>query len=525
MRIDVTGVQGNGFVEVTTSHKGNEIKWSTRAYSKVKLNDPTRVFKEFNDYLESCDEADQDRIWNSYVKINDLFKMDFEPAHISSTLIHYIHELYSALPMNKLRRWLLTIGNLHIPPEIQKTITDESRYTKREQTYLQHDYINLATVALGLRPMVPIWGEYIDSGTDQELHKENEVVGLISRCEIANWPLLEKDEVGEDVDAAFDKLEGYVKFCVEDEPTTLGSLWRGMSSVEIPVHLRSKALVRRLTIVPLNDPMSHSIVANTFRYVRSNLNPAERSPTDRVNEKRPEGGGGDDEDKTSFIEAHKTKGRVSPGDIEAYNIDAMDYELLAQTVDPTIDMEKLRKCISCVSQVANFEIRPHQVLLAQWVMAKAFPARAFYHISKLPVNTLLATTQALLWHWGYLDVAVFLQVEPVYHGEHGSTNQLSNTRSGSRIAQKYKAQLDELYPHMKLAKVPQSGEIPKPDNMAGIAVNNCNQSIRSSTWIYHGPPELFKLSGQIAQNNILIPPPNIKHTITEVVLHLAQINQ
>ncbi|MBW6072645.1 hypothetical protein, partial [Pseudomonas aeruginosa] len=83
MRIDVTGVQGNGFVEVTTSHKGNEIKWSTRAYSKVKLNDPTRVFKEFNDYLESCDEADQDRIWNSYVKINDLFKMDFEPAHIS----------------------------------------------------------------------------------------------------------------------------------------------------------------------------------------------------------------------------------------------------------------------------------------------------------------------------------------------------------------------------------------------------------------------------------------------------------
>lgn len=525
MKLEVTGVQGNGFVECTTSHKGQSITWSTRAYSKVKLNDPARVFLEINTYLEGAPDEVQDRIWNSYVKIRDLFNMDFDPAHISSTLIHYISELYSALPMNGLRRWLLTVGNLHIPSEIQTTITDESRYNKREQTYLQHDYINLATVALALRVMVPVWGEYIDQGTDQELHKENDVVGLISRCEIANWPLLEKDEVGEEVDTVFDKLEGYVKFCVEDEPTTLGSLWRGMSSVEIPLHLRSKVLVRRLTIVPLNDPMSHSIVANTFRYVRSNLNPAERSPTDRVNEKRPEGGGGDDEDKTSFIEAHKTKGRVSPGDIEAFNLDAMDYNLLARTVDPTIDPEILRKCINCVQQSATKEIRPHQILIAQWVMAKAFPSRAFYHISKLPVNVLLATSQALLWHWGYFDVAIFMQVEPLKHGEHNSTNQLNQTRSGTRIANKYKPLLDELYPHMRLAKVPQNGEIPKPDNMAGIAINNCNQSIRSSNWVFLGPQELFKLAGQVAPNNVLIPPQNIKHTLTEVVLHLAQINQ
>ncbi|AEH03489.1 hypothetical protein AVT69_gp063 [Pseudomonas phage PhiPA3] len=525
MQITVTGVQGSGFVECTISHKGQSITWSTRAYSKVKLQDPTRVFKEINDYLEYAGEDVQDKIWNEYKRIRDLFNMDFDPSHITATLIHYIQQIYSVLPMNNMRRWLLTVGNLHIPADIQKTITEDSRYNKREQTYLQHDYINLATVALALRVMIPIWGEYMDQGTDQDLYRENDVVGLISRCEVANWPAMETDTVGEPVDTAFDKLEGYVRFCVEDEPTTLGRLWSGMSSVEIPVHLQSKVLVRRLTIVPLNDPSSHSIVANVFRYVRSNLNPTERSTADRVNEKRPEGGSGDEDDKTSFIEAHKTKGRVSPGDIEAFNIDAMDYELLAETVDPTINKAMLKACINCIDYIANKEIRPHQVLLAQWVMAKAFPARAFYHIDKMPVNHLLATTQALLWHWGFLDVAIFMQVEPLYHGDHQSSNQLSQTRSGARIANRYKPMLDELYPHMKLAKVPQSGEIPKPDNMAGIAINSANASIRSSNWVFRGPPELFNAANQVAQNDVLMVPPNIKHALTEMVMHLAKINQ
>jgi hypothetical protein len=313
---------------------------------------------------------------------------------------------------------------------------------------------------------------------------------------------------------------------VDGEPLSLARAFAGMSSTDVRVLLQSKVLVRRLTIIPLNDPASHSIVANIFRYVTTNMTPAERSTADRVAKKLPEGGGGDDEDKTSFIESHKTKGRISPGDIEAYNVDAMDYELLAEEVDPTICKIKLKQCISCIQQVGNLEIRPHQILIAQWVMAKAYPSRAFYHISKLPVNYLLATAQALLWHWGFKDVAILMQVEPLRHGEHNSTTQLSQTRQGSRIANRFRPQLDELFPHMKLQKTPQNGsETPKPENMAGLSINSCNQSVRSSNWVYHGPDQLFTEAGQAMHNRVLIIPQTIKHTLTEVVIHLAQINQ
>lgn len=526
MKFAVTNVQGNGFTQVSVTHGDIELSWSARAYSKVKLADPNRVFRELNGYLENIDAPTQDRLFHSYEEIHKLFKMGFDPSMLVNSLIHHIGEIYKQIPMNRLRRWLLTIGNLHIPADIQDTITEDSRYNKREQTYLKSDYINIATVALALQAMIPVWGEYIDQCTDQELYKENNVIGLVSETELANWPMGETDMMGEEIPTVFDKLGGYVKYCVDDEPLSLARAWAGLSSTDIRVLLQSKVLVRRLTIIPLNDPTSHSIVANIFRYVMTNLTPAERSTADRVAKKLPEGGGGDDEDKTSFIESHKTKGRISPGDIEAYNIDAMDYELLAEEVDPTICKTKLAQCISCIQSVGNVEIRPHQILLAQWVMAKAFPARAFYHISKLPVNYLLATTQALLWHWGFNDAAILMQVEPLRHGDHNSTTQLNQTRQGSRIANRFRPQLDELYPHMKLQKTPQNGnETPKPENMAGLAINNCNHSIRGSNWVYHGPDKLFKEANQVTHNRVLILPQTIKHTITEVVIHLAQINQ
>ncbi|MFO5689478.1 hypothetical protein, partial [Klebsiella pneumoniae] len=63
---------------------------------------------------------------------------------------------------------------------------------------------------------------------------------------------------------------------------------------------------------------------------------AERSTADRVNDKRPDKGGIDDDDKTSFIEWHKTKQRVTPGDIVAYNLDALDVVKPVHKIDDTV---------------------------------------------------------------------------------------------------------------------------------------------------------------------------------------------
>lgn len=524
MKLVVSGIQGSGFTEVTAEHNGQKLAFTTKIYCKVKLADQQRVFKEINSYWEFIGDEKQQKIWESYQRIHEILNMSLDTMRVAMSLRHYIREMYTHMPMNGMRKWLSTMGNLFIPIEIERQITAESRYNKKEQTYLEHEYINLATVSLAIRPMIPIFGEYLESSSEYDHNKETEVLGLLHDCEVANWPLNEVGPHGEEVDTAFDKLAGYVQFCVEDEPTTLGRLWRGTSSVEVPVHLRSKVLVRRLTIVPLDDITSFSIVANAYRYVRSIINPNERTTAERVNEKKPESGGDEDE-KTSFLEAHKTKHRVPPGDIEAFNLDTNDHVKLAQRVDPTVDLKKLQLCVNAIRNVSNVSINPHQVKIAQWVMAKAFPAKAFYHINKVATNNMLATAQALLWHWGFLDIAVFQQVELLKQGESGSQFQLGSTRTNSRIPNRYKDELNELFPHQKAPQYTNAGMPMRTENMAGTAISTATASIHASNWIYRGPTELYKEAGQVTSNQVLIIPQTIKATLTELVLHLGRLNK
>lgn len=524
MQLLVSAIQGSGFTEVTAEHLGKKLAFTTKIYCKVKLADQQRVFKEINAYWEFLGDETQQKIWECYERIHGILNMSLDTTRVAMSLRHYLREMYTHMPMNGMRRWLTTLGNLFIPHEIERKITAESRYTKKDQTYLEHEYIIKATMALAMRPMIPIFGEYLESSSEFDQNKETEVLGLLHDCEVANWPVNEVGPHGEEVDTAFDKLAGYVQFCVEDEPTTLARLWKGMSTVEVPVHLRSKVLVRRLTIVPLDDITSFSIVANTYRYVRSIISPAERTTAERVNEKKPESGG-DEDDKTSFLEANKTRHAVPPGDIEAFNLDTYDHVKLAQKVDPTIDLEKLKQCIEAIPNVSNVSINPHQVKLAQWVMARAFPARAFYHINKMAAHNMLATAQAVLWHWGFLDVAVFLQVELLKQGESGSQFQLGSTRTNSRIPNRYKDDLAEVFPHQKAPQYTSAGVPARVDNMAGMAINTATASIHASNWGYRGPKQLYVESKQPDKGGVLVIPQTIKATLTELVLHLGRLNQ
>jgi hypothetical protein len=377
--------------------------------------------------------------------------------------------------------------------------------------------------------MLPIWGEYIEQTSDNDMYKEMAAIGLVAETEICTWP--DKQTAQGNLmfapTSAFEKLQSYVRFCTEDTPVTLGNLWKGMGSAEIPIWLQAKIMVRRLTIVPLCNTNSHSIIANVYRYAKSNLKPPDRSTSDRVNEKRPEGGGGDEDEKTSYLESYKTKQRISGGDAAVYAFDTKNMAQLAQKVDPTVDLNLLVLCVKRLEEVARYEVQPHQELIAQWVMSKAFPARAFWHIPREAVVRLLAVTQTLLWHWGYHDIAVFMQVRLYMSTDQMLPNLIKSTKSGSRISAKYKEELAQQFPHVKLLRRGRADldADADSDNRAALAINNATSFIRSSTWTYMGPIELHRLAGQPEGHQQLIVPQTIKNTITELVLHLAKLNK
>lgn len=531
MKLEVTEVQGSGFAEVTASHRDKKLVFSTATYGKVRLQDPYRVFDEINGYWASLDAKTQDAIWDCYEEIREFLDESLDTFHTMRYLRKHISDMYTHMSMDSFSKWLLTKGNLYIPGDIQDSISEDSRYPRADQTYLKEDYINLAALALSLRPLLPIWGEFIDpsrqSGTSDR-YKEMEAVGLIANTDIITWP---RDN------SAFDKLQNYIRIYTEDKPVAVGNLWRGIGSSELPLWLQAKVMVRRMTIVPLCDhTVTHSIIANIYNYVQSNMKPTDRRIADRVTDKIPQESGSDEDDKTSFLEGYKVKQRVTTGDAVLFNVYSENMAGIAQSVDPTIDLTLLDKTTAVIPKVLGMRVHEHQIRIAQWVLAKGYPPRAFYQVNKASVNRLLATAQALLWHWGFLDIACLLQVDSINATLQGIPGITQQPKSGGRIARKYDEELMELFPHTKPERISarrqqqleQSGGaivVNRSNNYAVVAINNLARDVNRYDWQYHGPNELWKLADQPEGRNIVVLPMKFKDILTDMVIHISRLNQ
>ncbi len=520
MHLEVTQVQNGGFVEVATCHKGKKILWPAMTYSKVRLREPLMVFDEINDFLKWLPEESQDGIFQCYVEIKDLLDMAGD-AVVAKALKQRVKELYQFAPMEKFRHWTAFELNLMIPDDIYSTMSENSRYDETENTYLRPAYINAAVMALAIRLMVPIWGEFIDQSVGNDF-KETEAVGLLDETEIKSWP---------EEEPAWEKLYRYIRHFGDTESSAilLSNLWRGQGSEEIPDCMMARVVVRRLTLAPLRGPHSHNIIANIYRYVDNNSSPQERSAKDRVIKKDPDKGQGD-EDKISIVESYKLKQRVSDGDVVLFEVATRNIAGMCQYIDPTIDMEKVKICsdAALLNDIAILgEIHLHQTRLAQWIMRPVFPPKAFSLIDHMSVIRLLAASQALLWHWGFLDLALLMQVKLVTESDQMIPSLTRSVKSGARILPQYKEELNKLFPYHKPQRVKANDINPENAfiNPVVTAINNATQAIRSSDWLYRGPDALY-LEAKAPENlRRMVPvPQTIKNTITELVIHLAKLN-
>lgn len=512
MQIFVTVPVGSGFSEVATEHQGKTLKWNTGTYSKVNLQYPDRPFKEINAYLKQLPIEQQNNIWNAYVKINEIMQMTLNSYQLIVQVNRFVRELFSYVSLNDMRTWLLKNG-LFIPGNVERAIDPNGRYDS-PQTYLEHDYINLAAESLAIRLMVPIWGEYLGQEMEQDLQQENELVSLLQGTELFDWPNDQVDIQNNKVSTVFDKLLTYISFIVKDE-NNLSRLWRGLSSIEIPINQMSRVIVRRLSILPLDDHSSHSLVSNIYQYISKNVDPIERSITQQVKDKN-QGKASEDDDKKSFLENNKAKAKISGGDTVVFNHDAMRRRLLIDKIDPTVPDEILLECEQYMEACNLLPTYEHQEKIAQWVMAPAFSARAFGHITHNAKVSLITATQAILWHWGYLELACLMQVERLQGDIFGF-----NPRAATQIQKRYREKVDELFPYNKQS----TGKVDSNESYVGIAISTVTTSIRSNNWIFRGNKKLFDLSGQLTDNRVLVISDKLKPSITELVIKIGERNR
>ena len=103
---------------------------------------------------------------------------------LSNELPAKVASLYNLMPLEEIEQWSNKFSQVQFPTGLKIQHEDDDKLP--DKTYLVSDYKGLVILTLTLRPMVPIWGEYVrliqkQTGT---LFKEYVGIKLINHTQI-----------------------------------------------------------------------------------------------------------------------------------------------------------------------------------------------------------------------------------------------------------------------------------------------------------------------------------------------------
>lgn len=502
MQICLTDPKINALKSLTTEHKGESLAWDVSHYDKSTFKNLPGLFDEINAFWSRCSDETLDAIWTCYKEIYEDLQMIEEPQRLQTELRDKISKMYSLMTFDDVKRWSHLYGGIRLPTNIKK---DYGENDPVDRTYLRDDYYDLVVFSILLKPLVPVYGEYIPRvksfyGTT---HKEKMALNLLSRSSLVTSP-------------PWERLVRYIEASVENEKLADSAILGGLGSAELPGWLLSKAVVRRVVIgeAGVVDDKS-SLISNVYHAMSASLRYMDRNFNGRINEKmRPRDGS--DEDNMSHAETYKVKQEIADGDLSILSVYTEDVEDMALRVDTSLETERLQLCVQEALQHQQIRISQHHLTLCQWVLANAIPTRGVPSLNKPALLRAMATTQALLWHWGFKDLAALMLSEEIIVE---NANMVPAMDSPSRIPKELVEKLVEIYPHHQ--RMGGKTQRDRQVNVGCKAVEALSREITKSDWKTMGPEALVRESTAISGDRTFIVPTDIRRQLAELIIHLA----
>lgn len=504
MRIEV---RNDTLSEIVVIHGKEELEFNGSCYdqSARSAGEKQEIFQEINAYWSTLPQNRQKEIFECYKQIYDIFETVNEPKRLHTRLMKPITQLLTLNPLEEIDYWVKTKTKI-TPPESMKR--DYGPNDPREMTYLYHDYEQLTVLTIGLRPMVPVWGQYIANAKDEygTVYKEYRALGLIAQV---------KDVVRSE---PINRLERYIEASISKDSATTASVLGGLGTTELPQWVLAQAVVRRLSVVNVSGSDSrNNLISNIFRAVRAALESLNRKFDGAVREKRREHDS-NEEDNSSIAENYKVKQIISDGDLSVllYYTEKMDE--MVRRIDPTVSMKTVMDCYRVLQANEDMLIHKPTLVLSQWLISPALPPRGVPSLNKKALLRVMAISQAVAWHWGYPDLAVLIGAQP---SRAENEEFFGVMESRSRIPKEHIARLVELYPHwQKLSR--QDNE--KQANVACKAINLLTKELITSDWKVCCHPDLGQ-AAKVPKDGIKLIPPDIRAQLAELVIKSAENKQ
>lgn len=502
-------------VQATLTHRDQSINWSYSTFKRGKNKKDVEefdLFQEINAFWEPRPEMPAERldaIFEQYVLIKETLGSPDDHRAKNRKLAQQVAKLLEMHPLDEIDYWIRFKTSIEIPATFKENF--ENSHTNPgtiERTYLREDYRWLLAMALNLRVMVPIWGEYISntSNTYGNVWKEYFAYQLLDRSPL--WQSI-----------PMKKLRTWAVSSLPIEKVQRAAVLEGIGMEDFHEWLVGILVVRRVATGGLQNPDPKASIASSIWNYVYNLNTSGIDATfmDHIRDKPLDSG--PEGEKNSRLENYKIRQDVPEGDVAIFTYDAQRLVPIAQRLAPDMDLSLLEEALHTTKSLVHEQLEDAQLLLLQWTLDDAIPAKAFPYLNRDDFIGCVAVAQAVLWHMNCKECAALVSagVEP-QDGRITRVPRITN----NRLKQANIDLLDTLYPYRHRTNSKQKDA--KTVNVMQASIEFLTKKIDQHSWRLTLPLAKIK---EISPNNPTRQyqvPGDIKNILAELAIKIASRN-
>lgn len=510
MLFEINQEYPNQYIEATITHRGETLHWNIEAYRRTTPYNTKTVFDNLNHWIATFPGNDQTTLFNEFRAIRNAFDTYSELTKMQEHLVVHLTNVYQILNFDSLKHWMTLNSSVFMPSELKIDYQNTETQLTINLTYLSRDYYDLIILSILLKPLLLVFGHYIDH-TRKEVAiwlKEHYAFGLVQACSFTQTP-------------AYKRLATYVYTLTENElrkknqgHQRRSAVFGGLGTEELPTWLLSRAIVRRVVIYEEQSPVS--LISNIYQNIEQLLNGLDKTFNQRISEKifyNDE----NSEDNTSIIENYKIKQEVSDGDLEVLSHYMRDIHPIFNQIDSTVDPKKRQHCEAFFQTNPFLKIESSHITLAQWVLARAISPRSLPYLDKRALHNAMIVTQSLLWHWGFIELALLIGAEP-YTEPNYTMNSVT-----SRLSKPHYSRFMEAYPHYR--QMSKSNSSFRKMNVACRAIDLLSDTFIQHDWVVHGPEALLEIGGYRSTMQRHIVSAEIRNTLGDLLTKLLDLER
>lgn len=487
-------------------HNGRIIEWDVKGFDKTSIKRGDEEFYHVNQFFKYLPAKQVNLLFESLVDIRNAFDSFGAYDKKKRLLTEVVGKFVALLDEEEIMVWILDHSDIPIPQGMKTEYSEQDK--DPDKTFLQYEYPGFILLAIVMKILLGVWGEYLKQNRDKlgTIFKEYSALRLLD----GTWVMSHQSTI---------RLIRYIEAWIKQKGKGDVAIVGGVSSYELPLFVLSTIMIRRLVTCSVTENLGNGgIVVNIYRGLDASLNQLTRNFVGLSDKLAYAVDATSQEEKTNYskLELYMISEPVSSGDIAIHKYFAENVYTLGLQIDNSLPRTLLDNCLDKINLIPDFTVENHSLLLAQWVLSKQIPARMMYNLTKQEVTKLIALTQALLWHWEFFDLALISTADI---DRSTLVNRYVQNPNEKRIRTKPMEELSEIYPYQKTTK-----SKPRDNNLAYHAISSYKESL-SNAWLYYYPtPEMEEYASQLSVNgNAYLVPDDLISTLACLLIHLDRI--